>query len=242
MSERLKHDAAVWSAQFSPDGQRVVTASDDGTARVWDAPTGQPLSEPLRHGKPVKSAEFSEDGQQVVTISGDKITRVWDVPVLPMPVPSWLPDLAEAFPQRRINSKGIFESVPVEELLRMRELVQQRTAQDFYSRWAGWLFADRHQRTISPFSMVTVPEYVQRRIDENTLESLLEAVQLAPTNALAFARLAAKTLEQSDNDNPRRMGEADFYSRRAIEWSPNDAQVRRIRAEIAEQIKNVPKS
>ena len=29
------------SAQFSPDGARIVTASDDKTARVWDAATGK---------------------------------------------------------------------------------------------------------------------------------------------------------------------------------------------------------
>ena len=46
---RLNHGAPVHSAQFSPDDRRVVTASYDNTARVWDAQTGQPLTEPLRH-------------------------------------------------------------------------------------------------------------------------------------------------------------------------------------------------
>jgi WD40 repeat protein len=35
------HQGAVSSAAFSPDGQRMVTASADGTARVWDASTAK---------------------------------------------------------------------------------------------------------------------------------------------------------------------------------------------------------
>ena len=34
------------TARFSPDGGRVVTASDDKTARVWDAATGAPIGQP----------------------------------------------------------------------------------------------------------------------------------------------------------------------------------------------------
>jgi hypothetical protein len=45
----LRHDGWVKSAQFSADGQRVVTASEDKTARVWEAATGKPIGEPLRH-------------------------------------------------------------------------------------------------------------------------------------------------------------------------------------------------
>ncbi len=35
------HTGSVVSAAFSPDGTRVVTASDDGTARIWDAASGK---------------------------------------------------------------------------------------------------------------------------------------------------------------------------------------------------------
>ena len=58
------------SAQFSPDGQRVVTASGDNTARLWDAASGQAISEPMKHEDIVISAQFSPDGQRVVTVSG----------------------------------------------------------------------------------------------------------------------------------------------------------------------------
>ena len=58
-------------------GSRVVTASDDNTARVWRADgTGQPIV--LRgHNQTVASAAFSSDGSLVVTASWDKTARVW---------------------------------------------------------------------------------------------------------------------------------------------------------------------
>ena len=45
------------SAAFSPDGKRIVTASEDKTARLWNADTGKPISEPLKgHDKVVSYA------------------------------------------------------------------------------------------------------------------------------------------------------------------------------------------
>jgi WD40 repeat protein len=78
VTEPLKHAPYVHSAQFSPDGKRVVTASYDNTARVWDAQTGQPLTEPFKHTGPVSFAQFSPDGKRVVTASDDNTARVWD--------------------------------------------------------------------------------------------------------------------------------------------------------------------
>jgi WD40 repeat protein len=68
----------VLSVAFSPDGSRVVTASADHTARVWDAATGKPLASALVHQGWVSSAAFSPDGSRVVTASDDQTARVWD--------------------------------------------------------------------------------------------------------------------------------------------------------------------
>ena len=74
----LKHGGPVNSAEFSPDGKRIVTASADGTARVWDAQTYQPLVEPMKYSFGLTSAQFSPDGKRIVTISADLTVRVWD--------------------------------------------------------------------------------------------------------------------------------------------------------------------
>jgi WD40 repeat protein len=72
------HTRRVKSAAFSPDGQRVVTASDDSTARVWDAADGREIAVLKGHTGWVLSAAFSHDGKRVVTVSSDSTTRAWD--------------------------------------------------------------------------------------------------------------------------------------------------------------------
>ena len=66
-------------AQYSPDGERVVTASRDSTARLSDARTGEPVGEPMKHEGPVDSAGFSPDGARIVTASRGGTARLWDV-------------------------------------------------------------------------------------------------------------------------------------------------------------------
>jgi WD40 repeat protein len=241
ITEPLEHSSEVTSAEFSPDSQKVLTASMDGTARVWDARIGHPLTEALRHNGAVTSAQFSPDGQRVVTAAKDNTARVWDIPLASLPIPDWLPELAEATVGQRFNKRRLLEPVSAAAYLRLRQILASSSGSDVYSRWVRWFFADRSTRTISPFSSITVPEYVQRRIREDTLGSLYEAVRLAPTNGLAFARLAKQVLAQDEKTNPRRVGEADFLSRHAVKLAPQDAEVAKIRAKIEERIKNLPK-
>jgi len=72
------HKEGVNTASFSPDGTRVVTASKDDTARVWDARTGEAITPPLPHEDDVWRASFSPDGRFVISSGRDKTARVWD--------------------------------------------------------------------------------------------------------------------------------------------------------------------
>ncbi|MBE7504188.1 MAG: protein kinase [Verrucomicrobiales bacterium] len=72
------HSARLWSAAFSPDGRRMVSASEDGTAKVWDLATGQELLTLVGHEDSVRSAAWSPDGSQIVTGSKDYVARIWD--------------------------------------------------------------------------------------------------------------------------------------------------------------------
>jgi hypothetical protein len=74
----LPHRDAVKEALFSPDGTKVLTSSLDGTARLWSAATGEPLTPPLQHEGAVTCGAFSPDGSRFATGGGDGAVRIWD--------------------------------------------------------------------------------------------------------------------------------------------------------------------
>ena len=71
-------EGSLSPAAFSPDGSRIVTGSDDKTARVWDAVTGTELLVLRGHEGGVVSVAFSPDGSRIVTASHDNTVRLWD--------------------------------------------------------------------------------------------------------------------------------------------------------------------
>ena len=71
------HRNWVNSVAFSLDGSKALTASDDGTAKLWDAKTGVCLLTLAQHQSEVNSAAFSSDGSRIVTASDDHTAKLW---------------------------------------------------------------------------------------------------------------------------------------------------------------------
>ena len=72
------HSAAIRSVAFSTDGQRIVTGSDDQTAKLWEAASGQELLTLKGHSAAIWSVAFSPNGQRMLTGSWDHTAKVWE--------------------------------------------------------------------------------------------------------------------------------------------------------------------
>jgi WD40 repeat protein len=260
IGEPMTHEDAVISAQFSRDGQRVVTASSDKTARVWDGASGKSIGEPMEHKGTVNSAQFSSDGQRVVTASLDKTARLWDAAIMTDKDTTEdilsLAELAEATGGMTLETVGQVESLKLvapEQARALRDKIAAKFLEPSskltpLQRFMKWSVSDRRSRTISPFSQVTVSEWLENRIKEGTVEGLRAAMQVDPANARVTAhlggRLADQALEQSntrlrvplsgdDPDEARRVrGEADFLTSRAVKLAPDNDEVKKLRSEV----------
>ena len=78
--ELYGHAGLVWDGRYTPDGSRIITIGEDGTARIWDAATGDAIARLTGHDGRISSADLDVHGGRIVT-GGEKdgTARVWDV-------------------------------------------------------------------------------------------------------------------------------------------------------------------
>lgn len=72
------HGDVVRQAEYSADGQQIITAGDDKSAKIWAADSGRQNGDALQHDEKVIAASFSSDGRHVLTGSYDGTIIIWD--------------------------------------------------------------------------------------------------------------------------------------------------------------------
>ncbi|GAB1545461.1 hypothetical protein NUACC21_81370 [Scytonema sp. NUACC21] len=73
------HSDRIRAVVLTPDGQRLISGSDDNTLKVWDVETGKELCTLTGHNSPVSAVAVTPDGQRLISASNDKTLKVWDV-------------------------------------------------------------------------------------------------------------------------------------------------------------------
>ena len=75
-------EGPITSAAFSPNGRYIVTASQQGTVRLWEVESGDPFGIRLAYEggiiPTILHVAFSPDGRRFIAISGDGKARLWD--------------------------------------------------------------------------------------------------------------------------------------------------------------------
>jgi len=72
------HTAAISQVRISPDGRWLASASADGTAKIWDAVTGEHMDTLVGHMAGVSCLAWAPDGDGLATGGDDKAIRLWD--------------------------------------------------------------------------------------------------------------------------------------------------------------------
>jgi WD40 repeat protein len=103
-SAPMNHGGEIKSACFSPDGAKIVTASQD-TARVWDANSGNELCAPLKHPGLVRRALFTPDSRYALTICFDGVARLWNA-TSGKTIPNWRVQHDDSINSVAFDSKG----------------------------------------------------------------------------------------------------------------------------------------
>ncbi len=73
------HTGDVNAVAVTPDGRHVLSASDDGTVKVWDLATGQLLRSLEGHTRAVLAVAVTPDGRHVLSASSDRTLRLWNL-------------------------------------------------------------------------------------------------------------------------------------------------------------------
>lgn len=229
ISKPMEQPDAATSAALRPDGQALLSSAS--SSRVWDLASGEPLTPLLAHDMKATSAAFDASGRRFVTGTLAGSAYLWDLPLPQQALPTQFLDLAEAVGGFRFNAASVPEQVPGVSTAALREAVLAQTGSGSVSAWIRWFVAAAHERKLSPETEVTLDQFTDRLVDENTPGSLREALHRRPSDPEIMARLGSKLATRRNPSTGEKLFGKYLVDRAALSMPSSDL-VRFARAEV----------
>ncbi len=227
----IVHSGPVLEAHFDRTSRRVIVIGGDNVARVWDVATRRPLTEPFEHSREILGGSMSPIGGQLVTHSADDVARIWQIPEPPLPMPQWFSAFLGCITGFAVDSEGNRQVLDEDSLIAIRRDVTVLSGSGYYEALAKWLVSFGESRRLGPASSETVSAYVDDEVAFDSYTSVNQALKYAPMDGGALAGHAL-LLARDIGRSVKSRQDAAFYSRLAIEFSPEDPLVWSVRAEV----------
>jgi hypothetical protein len=165
---------------------------------------------------------------------------LWDLAPNSLRCPDWLPTIAEAISGQTLDPQGFLKPVArnrMEFLSRIRQELAQASDHSDWVVWGRWFLADPATRTVSPFSKITVAEYIKNRVREGTIDFLEEAESLAFGNQELLGHISGACQAQQEDAKTAMMADPQFAkiqnerTRLKIEYADLTTRLARLQAE-----------
>ncbi|MFH7025535.1 MAG: NB-ARC domain-containing protein [Heteroscytonema crispum UTEX LB 1556] len=75
------HEGSVWSLAVTPDGEQVISGSEDGTVKIWSLNSGNLIRTIPAHNESVDAivTTAAPDGLRIISGSHDKTIKIWNL-------------------------------------------------------------------------------------------------------------------------------------------------------------------
>lgn len=73
------HGLQINDIEYSPDGTKIATCSEDNTIKIWEIATGREMTTMFGHTKAVNDLAFAPDSKTLVSVSDDRKVIIWNV-------------------------------------------------------------------------------------------------------------------------------------------------------------------
>lgn len=161
LTDFFRLNGQVLGVTFSGDGRRFACVTD-GEMVAGDVVTHALIGRPFRLRRLDGHVAMNQDGTRLAASIAPGEVIVQDIAPPPATsVPGWFLNLADGYVSRHMTPQGTIERTSHPGQAALKQIIPADTANDSWTSLAHWLFAHTGLRTLTPWSEITVDQYIK---------------------------------------------------------------------------------